>query len=406
MLTDLLLAIGLLMSSATQLRIDGVPVGPGELCLAVWIGIRVFDEVRRPSRLTPSVFQLLAFWIVFAVAQSLGAIMSLLAESIRDPFSSRHDTIAYLLVAAVSCLAVMQPNAQYRMRRTTWMLASLGAISFAILTIDSAGGIEIPMIEPWYYDRMIGWAENANMFAMTSAILVFLALYLAETAVSAKERFAALICGMVPIVTGILSKSDAFILCLIFSGLTLVAIKLRTWLASYRHGLALPALACVIIMTFPLMVAAVAPLTPAIASRIESAAEETYSEDGQGDHRFQLWREGIVRAIDSRLLGFGPGAHLIESKTKRAPPPNFEAHNTIIDILTQGGFVGVLSLVLLAVTTLVAAFRAHRDALTALLCGLAVFSMFHLIVRHPIFWFVIALCFASRVGAIRKEGHA
>lgn len=404
-LADALLALGLLLSSATQLRIEGSPVGAGELCLALWLGVRLCGELNRPSRLSPAFFQLLVFWLLFAVAQCIGSIMSLLGEAIRDPFSSRHDTIAYLLVAGVSCVAVMQPDAQYRLRRSAWIAVGLGAISFAVLIIDSWGFIEIPLIEPWYYDRLIGWAENANMFALISAILAFLSIYLAETSPIPRERIVALACGSVPIATGLLTKSDAFVLFLIVSSVILIGLKLRTWLTSFQNGVALPALACVIIMTLPLMAASVAPLTPTIAARMESAAAETYDEDGQGEHRFQLWREGISRGIDSGLLGFGPGAHLVKTKFKRAPPPNFEAHNTIIDIFTQGGFLAVLSLALLAVTTFLATYRTRRDALTALLFGLAVFSMFHLIVRHPIFWFVIALCFASQTGPIRKEEH-
>ena len=128
-LADALLALGLLLSSATQLRIEGSPVGAGELCLALWLGIRLCGELNRPSRLSPAFFQLLAFWLLFAVAQCIGSIMSLLGEAIRDPFSSRHDTIAYLLVAGVSCVAVMQPDAQYRLRRSAWIAVGLGAIS-------------------------------------------------------------------------------------------------------------------------------------------------------------------------------------------------------------------------------------------------------------------------------------
>jgi hypothetical protein len=30
-----------------------------------------------------------------------------------------------------------------------------------------------------------------------------------------------------------------------------------------------------------------------------------------------------------------------------------------------------------------------------LLCGLTIFSIFHLIVRHPAFWFAIAICLAA-----------
>jgi hypothetical protein len=36
--------------------------------------------------------------------------------------------------------------------------------------------------------------------------------------------------------------------------------------------------------------------------------------------------------------------------------------------------------------------------LTTLLCGVSIFGLGNLIVRHPIFWFVITLCLVSGAG--------
>ncbi len=37
MVRDALLAAGVLASAFTQLRVDGTSIGPGELCLAIWL---------------------------------------------------------------------------------------------------------------------------------------------------------------------------------------------------------------------------------------------------------------------------------------------------------------------------------------------------------------------------------
>jgi hypothetical protein len=42
--------------------------------------------------------------------------------------------------------------------------------------------------------------------------------------------------------------------------------------------------------------------------------------------------------------------------------------------------------------------RAKLDGLTTLLCGLIIFTIFHLIVRHPIFWLAIAMCLVTPKG--------
>jgi hypothetical protein len=38
-----------------------------------------------------------------------------------------------------------------------------------------------------------------------------------------------------------------------------------------------------------------------------------------------------------------------------------------------------------------------------LLCGLAVYGVATLIIRHPIFWFAIALCLVAGTGAVRPS---
>ena len=47
---DLLLVFGLLLSTASQLRPLGAPIGPGELCLVIWIALRTRPSgLRAPS---------------------------------------------------------------------------------------------------------------------------------------------------------------------------------------------------------------------------------------------------------------------------------------------------------------------------------------------------------------------
>jgi hypothetical protein len=76
MFLDMLFALGLLVSPASQLRLAGSPVGPGEICLLIWIVLTLGREAARPGSppLTPALSRLLIFWSLFALAQSLGAL--------------------------------------------------------------------------------------------------------------------------------------------------------------------------------------------------------------------------------------------------------------------------------------------------------------------------------------------
>jgi hypothetical protein len=129
--------------------------------------------------------------------------------------------------------------------------------------------------------------------------------------------------------------------------------------------------------------------------------------------RLQSWGQAIDRGIESGLLGLGPGPHienppiLIAARLTEKEPiniehpplnstPNFEAHNTLVDLFTQGGLLAVASIVWLAAITLWLTFKGGLHGLTTLICGLLIFSTTHLFVRHPIF--------CSRLPSVPVEG--
>ena len=106
-------------------------------------------------------------------------------------------------------------------------------------------------------------------------------------------------------------------------------------------------------------------------------------------------------------MGLGPGPHLeipadVLRRSKNAPvgvdrpkyglAPNFEAHNTVLDLFMQGGLLVLLVCGWLTGTALLGTYSAKLDALTALLCGFAIFGAFHFIFRHPIVWVAFVFC--------------
>ena len=118
-----------------------------------------------------------------------------------------------------------------------------------------------------------------------------------------------------------------------------------------------------------------------------------------GESNFELWRETIV-GVEAKILTRGPGPHLVNKQWNRPPPDKLEAHFVVLDLFTQGGILAALSFVWLTTTACLVAYRARLFALTTLIFVLFVFSMFHhFIIRHPIFWFSIALCLALGDGA-------
>ena len=85
--------------------------------------------------------------------------------------------------------------------------------------------------------------------------------------------------------------------------------------------------------------------------------------------------------------------------------PNFEAHNTLFDLFTQGGLIVVLSFIWIVAAAFWAAYRTGQAGLPTLLCGLCIYAVATFILRHPVFWFVIALCLVAKpkpVGRLRS----
>ena len=427
MMADTLLALGLLLSTASQLRPTGFAIGPGEVCLVIWLVTMLGREAGRLGpTLTPALSRLLIFWALFALAQSLGTLTGLAIGDLHDPDLFLHDVMAYPILAAVSCMSVVEPGAGPRLRRVAWLLATLGTASLALQLADAWGLIDIPPIDPWYWNRLRGFSENPNQLALLCAVLGFLSLHLAETATRLPQGIAAVACAILPFYVGRLTSSDSFALVILIGGPIFVALKFRTWLLSFERGMIFrPAFAWMVVLALPLVVAAAAPIASSIAAQAQGLAmgmSKGNGKDalGEAELRFALWREAISRGVESGMVGLGPGPHLeiprsivVARQSENDPnyvdhpplngTPNFEAHNTLLDLFTQGGLIAVLSFVWLAATTLFITYRARLVALTTLLCGLAIFSMLHLIIRHPIFWFAIALCLVAGAGTGRAS---
>jgi hypothetical protein len=423
---DLLLAIGILLSNATQLRLGDAPVGPGEICLAIWIALMLGREtIRLGPRFTPALSRLVIFWLVFAMAESIGILTSYFIADPHDTKALIHDLMAYPLLAAVCVLSAVGPNAGSRVHRVAWLLVTLGSIELGAQALQAWNFISIPTLDPWFWERMRGWSENPNQLAFQCAMLGLLCLHLADVATSASARIGAVAAAVLPIHVGLLTRSDTFGITLTVAGPIFLAAKLRTWLFLHQPRLsARSALAWIAVLALPLLLGTVVQYGSSVAANVRGLAEDV----GKGDQRdtektahirLHVWQSAFSRGLDAGMLGLGPGPHVpvppsiaadrrdptqnfangpqLDPSDHAAPDgtPNFEAHDTLLDIFTQGGLLAVLSLVWLVATAFVQTSRTRLDGLTTLLCGLTIFSTFHLVIRHPLFWFMLATCLTA-----------
>jgi hypothetical protein len=420
MTADALLALGLLLCSASQFRVAGLPVGPGEVCLVIWLFLMLVGAVGRISGPSPPAFtRMLIFWAVFGTAQSVGTLTGLATGEDYDAVWFMHDAVAYLLLAAVSCMSVIDPASGRRLARVAWLLASLGNAFLALQLAGAWGLISIP-IDPWFFERFRGWSQNPNQLSLLCAVLGMTSLYLAESTPRISKRIAAIGCLILPVYVGRLTQSDTFTVTLLAAGPIFLAIKLPMTLFSADRKLTVQsAFAWIALFALPLMLASAIPFAVSGLSEAQQVAMGLAKNNGRGateeaNLRLFLWGEALRRGLETGTMGLGPGPHLpippsivtaragygVQPDNMNHPEPtsspNFEAHNTLLDLFTQGGVLAVLSLLWLTGTAFITACKARMAGLATLLGGLAINGTTGLIVRSPLFWFAIAFCLASQ----------
>lgn len=412
---DALLALGLVLSLGSRLRPYGLPIGPGELCLVAWLFLMLGGglEKRRP-RLGWALSRMVTFWALFAVALGVGTITAYTIRDPHDPIWFKHDAFAYPLLAAISCLCVTEPDAGTRGECVSWWLILFGAPLLGLQLVLASGLADFTASAFWYWDRLRGWSQNPAQLAFLCAALALLALHLADSARGAGRRIVALSGMVIAIYVGRLTKTDTFTLVMVMAAIIFVTLKLRNFLRSAAPDLTLRcAGAWIVILSLPLFLISAALLAPSLAAATATAAKVMSKDNGkttqvEADLRFELWHEAWIRALQSGMLGLGPGPHLpipteivAARMTETGQPdddphpaangtPNFEAHNTLLDLFTQGGLLAVLSVSWLFATALANTLKARSAGLSTMLCGLLLFAVFDLVVRYPIFWFAIA----------------
>jgi len=398
MIGSMLLAVGLVLTTASQLRLPGLPLGLGEICLSLWLvyaSLRLLTEhISNPRAL----LGLVTFWVFFTLTLSLGTTLALVLDEL-DPETMLHDTFAYLLVAALSCLLVATMKSTAKLNQTLWFVVAFWNIAMAVQLAVGFGLISLSSVEPWFWDRFRGWSENPNQLALYCAILTTLSLHLALSTNGFRRPLALFSC-LLSFVVGRLTKSDTFLGSMVLSSVAFLALRARSWMISWKRRSLRYAFATVVAIGIVPLTMSLAPFALAIAGDVEGVAASMTKDHGgeatktTANLRLQLWEDAAYHGLETGSLGLGPGPHLSRPNAVflGAAPVPFEAHSTPLDVFTQAGLLGLFAVCGLFAGTFLLVLRARNDTLAMLLVALVLFSMSHFILRHPIVWFAIATC--------------
>ncbi|MCK0536102.1 O-antigen ligase family protein [Alcanivorax quisquiliarum] len=222
----------------------------------------------------------------------------------------------------------------------------------------------------WYSVRFTGGAKNPNQLALYIVCAVFAAVISYDS--KAARYFFGFTLGLI----GLATVSDAYYLFLgvIFSCYAAVA------LFPYRF----------FFLTFPIVLLL---LMSAIFLFFPDSSEyisEVWETADEGGSRVSLYLHGLMAWLNdfyTFILGNGAGAF----SGAYMPYEGAEAHNTPIDMLSIGGCVAFVLFYSYFFYIVWSYYKLGRKMEVSILIGIFVFSFFHFVLRHPVFWVAIYL---------------
>lgn len=354
---EMVVATGLVLVSQTALRFrDGL--GIGEVILALFIGFMLIQKiVSFKNRPLPKHLHFITSMLLFVVLVMLP--VTIVNTYLGIYGSSLRDILAYLL----SLLLI------YTIASARLDYEKVGLLLCIFLLLICTGQYLMGGENAWYYGvRFTGGAKNPNQLGL----YILSSLLMLSTITSLRNLWKFPIAGGL-IFFGIITFSDALTMAL----LTILATFISIWLVPRKY---LPIF--IMFIGIPVMAGIYAVI---FETNMLAYAFEKWESADEGGGRLSLYYNAYKAYISSPSawpFGFGAGAF----SGFFGPFERVEAHNTFLDFLTIGGIAGVYLLFAPILRALWTAYALNKHALASLLFGLVVFSMFHFVVRHPVFW--------------------
>lgn len=410
-----MLAFGLVFSTATQLRVENYPIGIGEFLLLIWLFGCLFVG---KFTLSPAFIALLLLSTAGMVLLGAGYILSQHPTGSMRPPALR-DVLAYgfCVVLALSFTRLPEKSLYTLLYGMVcaFLLSVLLAFGLGVVASEWSG------LNAWFWDvRWQNLSINPNQFALLVLPFPFIVLHLIlRHQCSLPILFVLIFVFLLALTLGALSRSDALALAWMGGSLLSSMVLMRMSKASFNFNASTGILSSVgisaILISVMFLISAwnvmdgllidsvinflKADLDPIYLPQSPSIPQiPSDPEVVQVGSRVMLWLNAIEVIRHSPLIGMGPGAHSGFAQ----PFGGVEAHNTFLDWGTQAGLLGLAALIGYVVWLSYQVARSGKHELAAMLFALYFFSMFHHILRQPIFWILPLLALGLAVSNSHK----
>lgn len=399
-----LIGIGLALSTATQLRLPGSPVGLGEFSLLLGAGLSVTRALSTGQlRLVAGSMLVIQVWAVL-VCGLLGGWLVGLVSGRWEAGAGFHDAAAYLFSLLVTVAILLNPHSRERLMiaMRTMTVVAAGGLSALLLGSVINGFGSVLTLEPWSGVRFVGWATNPNQIGLLIGVVPFFAYYYRRTVQNRFQRWRIFATIAASIVVGVATLSDA----LLVAWLSALSAVVLVWVLGDCQA---PFFSRTVLLKVLLLTMLVTSAGLIFYDVIQSGVAERFAaEQGQASVRLLLWEHGVQVFLQSPIVGYGPGPYSwIYDRSYRS-----EAHNTFIDLAVSAGAIGLGALIVLLLFVLNRALRLRNAPLLGGIVCISVFSVFHFVLRHPVFWVsmvFVPLCAsltAENVPKLRQLGPA
>lgn len=362
-----LLILSIIFLPATKLKIYHTSIPLNIILLLLYclftfiIGIKI----------TPSFKLFLKLFVVLGFCFGTGFIVNKYTLH-NINLTTWHNTLAYILILvfifALNCKKVE--------------LGECIKISSIIIPIFYAPFIF--NLNYWYqHFRFSGLSNNPNQLAFTLSGIPLIIIYYRKFS-NYLMRFIMLCSIVLCLILGYYTFSHALFVTWIFIPVTYViytAIKyLHSTLKTHLFWILITLL---IVLFLGVTLLAIAHYKETIRLLMLNNSEPYF--------RIQLWNKSLELIKKSMLIGFGPGSFL---HYKPYHTTHYEAHNLFLDLLLQGGMIGLTAFILFLLNIINYSLKSRIHFL--LIITILVFSCFHFTLRQPILW--IYFFWAHQVG--------
>lgn len=361
-----LFAWGVVCCAISRWRLAGIGVGEVMVGLASLLAIFRFE-------LLPDSSPVLRIWLRFAglsgVALLTGTLWAV-AIGVWDPISFGHDALA--LAFCFGTLTILLSLFDKAEQRTFFMRQFFRAnLALAVVNLLFYGVFQFFLGETTVWiGRFNGLSANPNQLALYVCPIPF--WLLKQPFVLTRWETVLGVGGCLSV--GWLTRSDALLLAWSIGFIWLIAQFIQTHLwridpVQNTHAKAFISLLFVLVLV-------------GVVAFAWEYVTDVYAVGGQGDLRVQRWQNGLVALGHSPVFGLGPGTF----SGDKAAFDGQEAHNLYIDWLASGGLLAGLALFWFQGQTWLTIKASRSNVLMASFVSLLVFSSFHYVARHPVFW--------------------